>query len=232
MSQYFQEFKLVEIQQTFYKPPRIQTVEKWRIMAPEYFEFTVKCWQLITHSPSSPTYRKAGIKISNEHLERYGNFRPTEEVFQAWDTVRDICEVLNTKICLIQCPASFRPTKENIENMYAFFSAINRADITIAWEPRGKSWTEEKVHRICDELDLIHVVDPFAQRPATLVGSTAYLRLHGAPPGKKMYSYQYTDTDLRFLLKELNTYEVNQVYVLFNNISKAYDAKRLLAMVE
>jgi len=50
----FQQFKLVEIQQTFYRPPSIRTVKKWREDAPPNFEFSLKAWQLITHLPLSP----------------------------------------------------------------------------------------------------------------------------------------------------------------------------------
>jgi len=41
---YFQIFPLVEIQQTFYQLPRLETVLKWREAAPAGFEFTIKAW--------------------------------------------------------------------------------------------------------------------------------------------------------------------------------------------
>jgi len=49
---------VVEVQQTFYQIPRIATGKRWREEAPPDFEFTMKAWQLITHEPSSPTYRR------------------------------------------------------------------------------------------------------------------------------------------------------------------------------
>jgi uncharacterized protein YecE (DUF72 family) len=45
---YFERFELIEIQQTFYQPPRLPTAEKWRAAARKGFEFTLKAWQLIT----------------------------------------------------------------------------------------------------------------------------------------------------------------------------------------
>ena len=50
---YFQRFSLVEVQQTFCKPPRLETLARWHQEAPEGFEFILKAWQLITHEPSS-----------------------------------------------------------------------------------------------------------------------------------------------------------------------------------
>lgn len=56
----FRDFGIVEIQQTFYQPPRDTTAEKWRAEAPQDFVFTLKAWQLITHEAASPTYRLHG----------------------------------------------------------------------------------------------------------------------------------------------------------------------------
>jgi uncharacterized protein YecE (DUF72 family) len=182
MKQYFTDFNIVEIQSTFYKLPKIETAERWRVGAPRDFEFTVKAWQLITHLPGSPTYRKAKIEIPKEE-DRYGFLRPTKEVFKAWELTREICNILNARIVIIQCPPSFKPTSENIENMRAFFSAIERKDLNIAWEPRGEKWGNKVVAKLCDELDLIHCVDPFARDPA-YTKDLVYFRLHGSPPGK------------------------------------------------
>jgi uncharacterized protein YecE (DUF72 family) len=37
--------QVVEVQQTFYQPPRVATLEKWRLDAPANFEFTLEAWQ-------------------------------------------------------------------------------------------------------------------------------------------------------------------------------------------
>ena len=55
---YMKQFPVVEVQQTFYDPPALPTVEKWRAQAPPEFEFTMKAWQVITHLGTSSTYRR------------------------------------------------------------------------------------------------------------------------------------------------------------------------------
>ena len=85
---YFSQFKLVEVQQTFYKMPKLETAQRWRQESPADFEFTLKAWQLITHPPASPTYRKAGLKVPSSAEEHYGFFRPSDEVHQAWEETR------------------------------------------------------------------------------------------------------------------------------------------------
>ena len=49
---YLRDYRLVEVQQTFYDPPREATMRRWRAEAPSDFEFTIKAWQLITHDAS------------------------------------------------------------------------------------------------------------------------------------------------------------------------------------
>src|SRR5918998_1650598 len=65
MVDYVQHFRVVEVQQTFYQPPQISTLERWRKEAPHDFEFTLKAWQLITHKSKSPTYKRLKKKLSD-----------------------------------------------------------------------------------------------------------------------------------------------------------------------
>ena len=65
-TQYFSQFHAVEIQSTFYDPPASKVATRWRATAPSDFEFCIKAWQLITHSPSSPTYRRLRRPIDAE----------------------------------------------------------------------------------------------------------------------------------------------------------------------
>jgi uncharacterized protein YecE (DUF72 family) len=54
---YAQSFSVVEVQQTFYQPPLLRTLARWRASVPQEFKFTLKAWQLITHEATSPTGR-------------------------------------------------------------------------------------------------------------------------------------------------------------------------------
>ncbi len=121
MGQYFSQFQLVEVQQTFYKPPQVETALRWRKQAPPDFEFAIKAWQLITHPSSSPTYRKAGIDIPQGKENHYGFFRPTEEVLGAWHRTEEVAKALRAEVVLFQCPPRFREDEESVENMRAFF---------------------------------------------------------------------------------------------------------------
>ena len=219
--EYFRLFRLIEIQNTFYKLPRLQTAEKWRTSAPPAFEFTMKAWQLITHEPSSPTYRRLGRKIAPAQFERYGRFRFTAEVLQAWSQTAAFARALGATLVVFQFPASFLPSEENVAGMRAFFSQIGRGISRFAWEPRGP-WPAEVIVQLCTELDLIHCVDPFQQAP--LYGQFQYFRLHGISG----YRYQYSDADLQTLLGWTRQ---KPSFVLFNNKSMREDAQRFLQLL-
>lgn len=208
---YQEIFRLVEINRTFYKIPKISTVIKWRKEAPADFEFTVKAHQDISH--------KYKLKL--------------EDSLKPFETMKTICKNLAAKILLIQTPASFKPNRlKDAEN---FFRGIRREELIVVWETRGPLWeneeTRERLRIVLESLDVSHVTDPFRSLPA-YSGSVVYLRLHGS--GSRMYYYQYSNEELAELHRIVKSLDSNgkEVYVLFNNLSMFEDASRFLAFNE
>ena len=199
---------------------------RWKQLAPPDFRFCMKAWQLITHTPSSPTYRRLKSGVSPEEHDLYGSFRPTEQVWLAWERTREIAAIIDAQVIVFQCPKSFLPTRENVRNMRLFFNGIDRDGRTIAWEPRGEDWTAALVRDVCAENGLIHCVDPFKSDPA--YGDALYWRLHG----RTGYRYRYTDEDLAELRSKMDAYRhvLGPNYVMFNNIYSREDALRFLSV--
>ncbi len=211
---YFSEFKLVEVQQTFYKMPRLETAQRWRQEAPADFEFTLKAWQLITHPPASPTYRKAGIKVPSGAEDHYGFFRPSDEVNQAWEEIRRFAQALGAKVILFQCPPSYKETPGNIANIRRFFNSAKDSGFLFVWEPRG-GWSQPTIKALCSELGLVHCVDPMEKE--SLYGEPRYFRLHGGPH----YRHNYSQEELEYLKDKIANRES---YILFNNLNMHHDA--------
>jgi uncharacterized protein YecE (DUF72 family) len=218
-AEYAAQFPVVEVQQTFYQPPQVKTLERWRADAPPDFEFTLKAWQLITHEARSPTYRRLKRELSETEKAEAGSFRPTAIVREAWEVTRACAEALQATRVLFQCPSSFTPTREHVRDLRAFFAHIERPrrKLVYLWEPRG-DWPPELVAELCRELDLTHVVDPFAAR--TLTPERCYYRLHG----RTGWRYRYEDDELAELVSMLPPRGVS--YVLFNNVRMLDDAAR------
>ena len=219
-AQYYKQFRVVEVQQTFYDPPSDSRLEKWRSQAPAEFEFTMKAWQVITHLGTSRTYRRLKSPFSDRQRADAGAFRSTPTVFAAWQRTVECAATLRATAILFQCPASFRATDENVANMRAFFSAIDRpAGVRLMWEPRGP-WPDELVRSLCRELELVHAVDPFV-RPS-LTPQLLYWRLHG----NVSHWARYTDDELRQIDAWLSDASAAEAYVLFNNVPRIHDVRR------
>jgi len=220
---YFRTFRVVEVQQTFYDPPRPETLRRWRAEAGPAFVFTMKAWQLVTHPASSPTYRRLRRPLPPEERAGAGGFQPTPVVERGWAATVAAAEALGARIVLLQCPASFTPTPAHLRNLEGFLERIGEVPFRIAWEPRG-DWPEETVRRICERYGLIHAVDPLVRPPVT--EGIAYFRLHG----RTGYAYRYTDADLEALWARCQGFQ--EVFVLFNNVSMWEDALRFRRRVE
>ncbi|MFN2455915.1 MAG: DUF72 domain-containing protein [Pyrinomonadaceae bacterium] len=223
MADYTMQFPIVEVQQTFYQPPQLSTLERWRVQAPEGFEFTLKAWQLITHEARSPTYKRLKRSLSEAEKAACGAFRATGIVEEAWAVTLACARALAARRILFQCPASFTPTREHIENLRKFFGLIERdEEMQLLWEPRGE-WAEDVVRALCRELDLTHVVDPFAARTQT--PAQCYFRLHG----RTGWRYVYETGELEELLSMLPKDKTS--YVLFNNVRMREDAMRFQELI-
>lgn len=219
-AEYYRRFPLVEIQQTFYQPPRPRTLDRWRAEAPDTFTFTLKAWQLVTHPAGSPTWRR--LREQPERPGEAGLFQPTATVRHAWDRSLDAAHRLRAPLLVLQCPPRLRPTPANIDRMRTFLSIAPREGLTLVWEPRGP-WPDATVAELCAELDLVHGVDPFQRPPVT--GGPAYFRLHG----RADYQYQYSDAELDRLAQWCTRYQ--KTYCLFNNSAMLEDALRFQSRI-
>jgi uncharacterized protein YecE (DUF72 family) len=221
-AEYARNFSCVEVQHTFYEPPRLTTLNRWRSQMPADFEFALKAWQLITHEARSPTYRRLKRKLSETEKAEAGSFRATGIVNEAWAATLAAAQALRAKTILFQCPSSFKQTADNIATMEKFFSSIDRQDLNLCWEPRG-DWDAAVVRSICVSLELCHVVDPFIGK--TVTSDKYYFRLHGR--GGWRYQYELGE------LKELATSLVKSKrgYVFFNNSKMTEDALKFCKLL-
>jgi len=219
---YFQVFSCVEIDSSFYQLPRLETAERWRAAAPAEFEFTMKAWQVITHRATSPTYKRTRLDPRDREYCGHFGFNPT--IRWAWDETFAVAKALDAKLVLFQCPASFRPTKENVANLRRFFERAKRGRFNMGWEPRGE-WDAELIISLCKELDLVPVVNPLNSTPIP-VGKIRYFRLHGTTGPH----HHFRDDEFRQLKQACN--ERLPTYCMFNNVAMVMDGLRFKKLLE
>jgi uncharacterized protein YecE (DUF72 family) len=218
---YFHTFSCVEIDSSFYQLPKIETARRWRTAAPENFVFTLKAWQVITHRATSPTYRRTRIAAGDREYCGHFGFNPT--IRWAWDETYKIARALNAAVVLFQCSASFRQNQSNIAGLRTFFERAKRGKFVMAWEPRG-DWDANVIRDLCQELELVHVVDPLKTEPA-VAGKVRYYRLHGTTGPR----HRYSDSELH-RLKRVSAGR-GTVFCMFNNMAMAQDARRFAQLV-
>ncbi|HID80291.1 MAG TPA: DUF72 domain-containing protein [Ignisphaera sp.] len=229
-NRYFTEFKLVELQNTFYDLPSESDATSLRNAVPADAVLTMKAWQVITHPATSPTWKKMKNKPEGD-LEKYGYLRPTKENFRAWEKTVDIAKILRVRAIVLQTPPSFRFSEDNLQSVIKFFEqalSIAPRDMLVCWEPRGDWNLHRNALKQVIELGIVHVVDILKNDPIVDVTGILYVRLHGLGKGEVNYRYKYTDADLENLVNKVLGYSnsVHEAYILFNNIYMFDDALR------
>ena len=221
-SAYVRRFPVVEVQHTFYEPPADAVLTRWRTQVPSSFEFTMKAWQLVTHESNSPTYRRLKQPLPDNARGQVGAFRTTDPVLAGWQRTLECARILQATAVLLQCPRSFRPTVVNVVRLRSFLSQVERPAGRLLWEPRGE-WPTQLLTELCAELNVVHVVDPM--HAETVTPEQTYYRLHGTTGSRHVH----TDEELHRLRSLIEGRP--SPYVMFNNLPRAGDAERFLALL-
>ena len=227
----YRDLDVVEIQQTFYDPRVGGFLERIRSEAPSGFEFTVKAWMLVTHQYNSKLWRRLKSPVPGGK-DDYGFFKDNEIVRWAWEETVRAAETVGAKIIVLQTPASFKPTGENLARLETFLGKYWPDGYMLAWEPRGEWWGQAGLlARLSREYGLIIAGDVLRGRVPPQGQELLYTRLHGLGGGEVNYRYKYSDEDLLRLKDIVEEGGWRESYVLFNNIYSYDDAVRFKQLI-
>lgn len=221
---YFSTFKVLEVQQSFYKNLTDRQVQNWSQQAPKEFEFIMKIHQCITHPPNSPTYRRS--ELAPEKRRGCGFFRLSDTVEEVMKRFFETMKGLNADKVVVQTPASFKDTKENIENMHKFFKKF--CGPVYFWEARG--WDQNKASKLAEKLgvNLVMPVESIEEPETKLYpGDILYIRLHGTLKG---YNKKYSEEELKKLAEAIEK-DGRVAYVMFNNVYMYEDALNFMKII-
>ncbi|MGC8969390.1 MAG: DUF72 domain-containing protein [Conexivisphaera sp.] len=221
LREYARRFEAMEVQETFYRIVGESALRRWRGIVGEGFHFTMKAFQGVSHPRTSPTWRRAG-RLPGGRPENYGLLRDTEEVEASWTATERMADALGAEYVVVQMPASFGPSDENLRRVAEFFGR-RRGERPVGLEVRGEGWLGrgEELASAMREAGVTHVTDPLSWPPVHVEGP-AYFRLHGRLP---RYDYQYSTGEILRLAEIARRYR--EAYVFFNNMAMAEDAARL-----
>jgi uncharacterized protein YecE (DUF72 family) len=206
---YAEHFDTVEINNSFYRLPKAETFDTWRVQAPPGFAYAVKANRFLTQAKK--------LKDCEEPLERM--MSPFRHLQPALGPI------------LYQLPPRFRL---NLERLERFLELIPR-DITNVFEFRDKSWFVDDVFTLLDRHGASFCAHdmPGLETPRLASGSVAYVRFHG---GEGKYWGRYSDERLLDWADWMfdQARQSRSVWAYFNNDIDAHavqDALTLKAMI-
>jgi uncharacterized protein YecE (DUF72 family) len=228
---YSRLFSTVEIDSSFYYTPSPEIVERWNERTPDYFKFSAKLPQEITHKS------KLNISIENKFLEAHlMSFLPLERSHKIYGH-------------LIQLPPSFIMNK-HWNQLEAFLNIwqdwretkakkiLGKAFTPRSYSPiiefRHRSWMKERTFALLEAYSITYcaVIEPILPpRFEITTPELFYLRFHGF--GKNpFWKYNFSNQELEKWAKKLSTSMENNKKTLhvayFNNHFSGYAVKNAL----
>ena len=204
---YVERFGTVEINNSFYRLPKPETVAEWRKSTPKDFTFAVKASRFITH---------------NKKLKD-----PEEPIDRLFASIGQLKRKLGP--ILFQLPPTW---KLNLARLEQFLRALPKRR-RYAFEFRNETWNVRPVYDLLTRFNAAYCIYHLAgfQSPLELTTDFAYVRLHG--PGGK-YQGSYDDAALREWARRLATWRerLKAVYVYFDNDQSGYAVKNALRLTE
>jgi len=206
---YLNRFHCVEINHSFYRLPKPETLKNWREQTPTNFIFTVKASRYITHMK----------KLKD----------PQRSLPPLLDTVKALGSKLGP--ILFQLPPHWRV---NVERLDAFLARLP-GEFRYAFEFRDPSWFSEDIYAILKRYSAAFCIYHLAGRLSPLETTTdfVYVRLHG--PGAA-YQGQYDRGVLADWAKRFENWagQGKEVFSFFDNDEAGYaaqDADHLQALM-
>ena len=194
-----ENFDTVEVNTSFYRIPKPETVASWQESTPEHFVFALKLWRGITH------YRK--LKAAGDLTER---FLLSSEALP-----------LNRRApLLIQLPPNQGKDLPKLEEYVREYRELAPTEWDIAVEFRHASWLEPDVYRSMDRLKVAICIHDMIGKGATDEVNDApfaYVRRHGSAGGR--YAGSYSPETIAHDSERIRGWvrEGRRVYVYYNN---------------
>jgi len=243
---YAARFPIVEIDSTYYGPPREQQAALWAQRTPPGFRFDVKVYSLLTGHPTRPgsLWRDLRDELDEDLLHKrtlYAKDLPDEVVDEAWrrfaSALRPLHEEGRLGAVLFQYPPWFHPRRETRHELRRLRERL--PDYRVCVEFRSPRWTLEPGDRETT-LDLLEreglafvcVDAPAASGLPRLLAATredlAVVRFHGRADdawrntkgsAAERFNYRYSDEELEALADGASglAAQARETHLLMNN---------------
>jgi uncharacterized protein YecE (DUF72 family) len=207
------DFNVTEINASFYRLPKQETVIKWTEMVPKHFKFCPKMSRYLSHMKK--------LRDPEEPLQRF---------FEIFDPIRK-----HLGPVLIQLPPQASFNYDVAEHFFKLLKKIYR-QYSFALEVRHDTWMDDNALDLMAKYDIAFVVSqsgvgfPYHEM---ITSKNIYVRFHGPDV---LYASSYTDEMLQGFAKKFRQWmdEGHDIWAFFNNDMHTYaihNAKTLINMM-
>jgi uncharacterized protein YecE (DUF72 family) len=207
-----QYFDTIEINTTFYSPPRAELAKAWikRVQHNPAFKFTAKLWKRFTHERTADRRDEKVLKEGLAPLAAAGRLGAL----------------------LLQFPWSFKNTRENHDYLSALF--VQFLEYPLVLEVRHASWNKPEIFRWLGELGVgtCNIDQPVIGHSIApndrVTAPVGYVRLHGrnyehwftsSERPEERYNYLYSLAELKPWAERIKSIaqRTDTTYVITNN---------------
>lgn len=193
LASYSQVLNCVEINSTFSNIHQASTFEKWALLTPDDFEFSLKLHRSFTHESEL----KPKVSDLKNNLLLMGHLG------RKW------------KVLLLQFPGKQKFHEKRVGRLYD--SIRKFYDGAIVVEPRNLSWLSKESSALLKEFKISKVIADPERCPHNIknilsTGGITYFRLHGNPV---IYKSSYNRSYLKKLSQDLSLYK--KAWCIFDN---------------
>jgi len=230
---YAERFDTVEVNSSFYGPPRPEVSRDWVRRTPAHFEFSLKLYQKFTHPSMYKAARLKDVPGTAEQLDALARVnRADVDVFRA--AIEPLASAGKLGALLAQFPASFKDSADTRAHLEWVLTTFR--EYPMAVELRHRSWSD----RIGETLSLLNGFDAawvqidepkfrFSIRQNQLpnVAGFYYMRLHGRnaeqwwrhAASEDRYNYLYAREELKPIVEAAAAAKeiVRKAYLYMNN---------------
>lgn len=205
LARYSAVFNALEINSTFSKEHKPETLARWAETVPDDFRFSIKMPKTISH--------ELKLAQADEQVARFAEaVQPLGRKAGPW---------------LLQLPPSLT---FDLKTAKAFFKHLRKLySGALVFEPRHASWFSDEVDALLQGFSISRVAADPAKVPAAAspggAADIAYYRLHGSP---RVYYSSYDDAFLARLATTLRQSAAREVWCIFDNTASGAAAANAL----
>lgn len=212
-----ERFDTVEVNTSFYRIPKRETIEAWQESTLARFKFALKLWRGITH------YKKlvGAVEFSRRFLDVVNALAPARRA-----------------PLLIQLPPNQHKDVEKLRAYLEEFSSLLDTPWKVAVEFRHDSWLDNEVYRMLDKQNValcLHDMQGKAAVDEPNDTKFLYIRRHGTASGR--YAGSYSEQQLEKEAEQIHRWvrQRKSVYIYYNNDIGGHafwNAERLRSMID